>query len=96
MYNLYFLADKAKVTKGGHWRIVSLDLNKEFEGDLRSVINYATLFFNITPKEIEFALDEMIRKKMDAAHFGLRGSFIYAFDRFEENEKNGGITNGIH
>ena len=87
MYNLYFLK---KV-----WRI-EVDSGGYFEGSLKEVTAYCETYLAFSTKEIDAALDDMVKKKTDSAHFGVIRSFIYSFDREHKEMQEKGMRYGLH
>jgi len=88
MYNLYFLETK--------WRLEH-DYGGYVEGTLKEVITFGEAYWGFTQKEVDIALEEMVKRKHDSAHFGIARSFIYTFDReYEMEETQGGYRYGLH
>jgi hypothetical protein len=96
MFNLYFLVGTSIKTAGKRWRIADMRNNVHFDGSLKDVMNYANFFFQIPTKELYISLDEMVKSKKDAAHFGIMRSFIYTFNSEEEPPKKESMVHGLH
>jgi len=87
MYDLRFEKDRwvIEVNKGG-----------AFQGSLKEVMGYCIHYLEMEQSELDFALDEMIRRKHDAAHFGVMKSFISTFKTSERPSTRVGVTHGLH
>lgn len=77
MYNLYQVNQD-------HYEIHSSFSNeKAMEGTLLAILTYAVYTLGFDINQLEIALFEMLDREMDAAHFGINRTFIYAFNRSE-------------
>lgn len=88
MYELKF--------QGKKWSILVKD-GGGFSGSLEEVTNYCIHYLGFDPKDIDIALDDMIKSKNDAASFGVLGGFIYTFDGSKQDTiKEFGFVHQLH
>jgi hypothetical protein len=87
MYDIRFESDR--------W-IVTVERNGAFQGSLPEVMSYCQHYLEFETKELDVALDEMIKRKHDGAHFGIRKSFIYTFRTADKPLEIQGTIDGLH
>jgi hypothetical protein len=76
-YNLYTLSLNSWILDDGAGHV--------FNGTLIEVTRYAVKELKFVVNEIEVALDDMLKKEHDGAHFGGNRTFIYSFNRKAKN-----------
>jgi hypothetical protein len=88
MYELKF--------EGKKWAILVKD-GGGFRGSLEEVTNYCIHYLGFVAKDIDIALDDMIRSKHNSASFGVLGGYIYTFDGSKQDTlKEIGFVHELH
>ncbi len=84
-----------RVTKDGVWMIQKHN-GGALRGTLRQVMSYCQFYLGFDVKELDLALDEMIKQGHDGAHFGVMQGFIFTFDSKDRPLVRDMEIHGVH
>ena len=68
------------------WQLQIVD-SESFFGTFKEVLIFANLRYSINLKEIDMAVQCMIKEGHNAAHFGMWGTFIFTFKKIFDQER---------
>jgi hypothetical protein len=75
--------------------VIEVDNGGAFWGSLPQVTGYCTTYLGFMQKELDMALDEMIKSKHDEAHFGTMKCFIFSKTQ-DGSTKKENLVHGLH
>jgi hypothetical protein len=70
--------------------VLQVEGQRSFTGTLAEVGTLAVRRFDFSVSEIELAVEMMISKEQNAAHFGTNASLIYTFNKEKTHERKAG------